>query len=225
MCKKALLGHLGAWLCGVVCMNFQNNFTLLLRALFLCIIFALTFVNITHKIKHAMKDRMNFIRRSEGLSLAQLANILGTNPSTLTHITSGRNKPSYDILSAIAAKLPQYNLRWLLTGEGEPLVSDVKTDGTDFLPDAPQTTTPQEGDEIIMAELFAVDMDNSDSTTADINSPSSLPTSHEPLSPVAEPATAKQPLGEVATVSAAPTERLIVCFPDHTFAEYTRRQE
>jgi hypothetical protein len=41
--------------------------------------------------------------------------------SKLTHIRSGRNKPSSEMLNALLGKFPNINYDWLLTGKGEML--------------------------------------------------------------------------------------------------------
>lgn len=65
-----------------------------------------------------MKSRIEHIINSESLSNMQFAQSLDISPASITHILSGRNNPSLDIITRIARKYPHYNLRWLLLGEG-----------------------------------------------------------------------------------------------------------
>ncbi len=65
-----------------------------------------------------MKKRIEHIINSESLSNIQFAQALDISPASVTHILSGRNNPSLDIVTRIARKYPHYNLRWLLLGEG-----------------------------------------------------------------------------------------------------------
>lgn len=65
-----------------------------------------------------MKSRIEYIIGSESLSNLQFAQSLNISPASITHILSGRNNPSLDIVTRIARKYPHYNLRWLLLGEG-----------------------------------------------------------------------------------------------------------
>ncbi len=65
-----------------------------------------------------MKNRIEHIIKSEALSNLQFANALEISPAAVTHLLSGRNNPSLDIVVRIAQKYPHYNLRWLLLGEG-----------------------------------------------------------------------------------------------------------
>lgn len=52
--------------------------------------------------------------KSEGLTTTRLAEILGTQPSRISHIVSGRNNPSYDLLQTILRRFPRINPDWLL---------------------------------------------------------------------------------------------------------------
>ena len=65
-----------------------------------------------------MKNRIEHIIKAESLSNLQFANSLEISPAAVTHLLSGRNNPSLDIVVRIAQKYPHYNLRWLLLGEG-----------------------------------------------------------------------------------------------------------
>lgn len=67
-----------------------------------------------------MKDRFQTILNLEKLSAAQLAAILGIQRSTLSNILGGRNNPSYEVIHGLLTKLPNLNIDWLLTGEGQP---------------------------------------------------------------------------------------------------------
>ena len=61
---------------------------------------------ICHAIVHKMKERLNQILTLKKLSPAKFASIIGANPSTVSHILSGRNKPGADILRNIVEEFP-----------------------------------------------------------------------------------------------------------------------
>ncbi len=67
-----------------------------------------------------MKDRIEEIMRSEGLSAADFADRIGINRSGLSHIMNGRNNPSLDFVMKIHNAFPSISLDWLLDGRGEP---------------------------------------------------------------------------------------------------------
>ncbi|HPT05365.1 MAG TPA: helix-turn-helix transcriptional regulator [Candidatus Egerieousia sp.] len=73
-----------------------------------------------------MKDRFQTILNLEKISAAQLAAILGIQRSTLSNILGGRNNPSYEVIHGLLTKLPNLNIDWLLTGEGQPYRNMLK---------------------------------------------------------------------------------------------------
>ena len=68
-----------------------------------------------------MTDRIQTILRSLDLSPSQLADEISVQRSSLSHILSGRNKPSLDFISKVLASYPQIDPDWLLFGKGSML--------------------------------------------------------------------------------------------------------
>ena len=54
----------------------------------------------------------------EGLKSSELANNIKVNRATVSHILSGRNKPSIDFLGKLLNFYPKLNTNWLITGVG-----------------------------------------------------------------------------------------------------------
>ena len=67
-----------------------------------------------------MNTRLQQFLDLENLSPARLADIIGVQRSGLSHILSGRNKPSFDFIRRILVKFPRINADWLITGKGKP---------------------------------------------------------------------------------------------------------
>ncbi|MFI3281342.1 MAG: helix-turn-helix transcriptional regulator [Rikenellaceae bacterium] len=61
-----------------------------------------------------MKEKIVQLMKSEGLTSSRLAEILEIQPSGISHIVSGRNKPGFDLLQKILRRFPQINPDWLL---------------------------------------------------------------------------------------------------------------
>jgi transcriptional regulator with XRE-family HTH domain len=66
-----------------------------------------------------IRERLIKIISSEGLNAAAFADSIGVQRSSISHIISGRNKPSLDFLQKIISSYPKYNAEWLLVGLGE----------------------------------------------------------------------------------------------------------
>ena len=49
---------------------------------------------------------------------SELANNIGVSRATISHIISGRNKPSIDFLEKLLNVYPEINANWLITGIG-----------------------------------------------------------------------------------------------------------
>ena len=77
-----------------------------------------------------MKDRIAQIMKKEGLTNAEFAEKIDISTSSLSHIFSGRNKPSLEVVTRIHKAYPYVNLYWLLNGEGEMENSPSNTAST-----------------------------------------------------------------------------------------------
>ena len=65
-----------------------------------------------------MHSRLKYWMESEALKSSELADIIGVNRATISHILSGRNKPSIDFLQKLLNNYPELNVNWLITGIG-----------------------------------------------------------------------------------------------------------
>ena len=66
-----------------------------------------------------MKDRIAQIMQKEEMTAGQFAEKIGISPSSLSHILSGRNNPSLEVVTKIHKACNYVNLFWLLYGDGE----------------------------------------------------------------------------------------------------------
>ena len=71
----------------------------------------------------SFENRFRKLLAEKNLTASAMAEEIGIQASTLSHILSGRNKPSVDILIKLKQAYPTIDLEWLLTGflnEKEP---------------------------------------------------------------------------------------------------------
>lgn len=61
-----------------------------------------------------MKEKIEFLLQNKGLTSTQLARMLEIQPSGISHILSGRNKPSFDFVVKVLRAFPDLNPDWLL---------------------------------------------------------------------------------------------------------------
>lgn len=70
--------------------------------------------------------RLHKILEYYDLSAASFADKIEVGRSSISHILSGRNKPSLDFVMKIVKTFPEVELYWLLNGKGEfPKISEV----------------------------------------------------------------------------------------------------
>ncbi|WP_111682667.1 helix-turn-helix domain-containing protein [Winogradskyella tangerina] len=78
---------------------------------------------------------------------SSFAEKIGVQRSSISHILSGRNKPSLDFVMKVLHSYPEVELYWLLNGKGSfpkidsaPSTEHSTTNFSEDLPDNPSTT-------------------------------------------------------------------------------------
>ena len=66
-----------------------------------------------------MKERILALLKDKQISATKLADMIDVQRSSISHILSGRNKPSFDFIEKILIAYPDLNAQWLITGKGE----------------------------------------------------------------------------------------------------------
>lgn len=86
-----------------------------------------------------MEARIQRLIGSENLSPTKFADIIGVQRSAISHILSGRNKPSFDLMQKILSKFPRVSSEWLLMGRGEMYKTTIQQRlfDTDMKPSLP----------------------------------------------------------------------------------------
>lgn len=68
-----------------------------------------------------LKERISEIIAYSELSLSEFADEIEVQRSSISHVTSGRNKPSLDFLIKIKNHFPEIKWEWLIEGIGDML--------------------------------------------------------------------------------------------------------
>jgi len=66
-----------------------------------------------------MKERILQFLARENKSSSHFAMEIGVQPSSISHILSGRNKPSLDFVIKMLSRYPEISSDWLLFGRGD----------------------------------------------------------------------------------------------------------
>lgn len=72
-----------------------------------------------------MVDRIREILSARQLTPTQFADTIGVARPIVSHILSGRNKPSLEVVQKIVDAFPDVSLAWLLKGSGNMTASEV----------------------------------------------------------------------------------------------------
>ena len=143
-----------------------------------------------------MREKLLNLMKSEQLTASKLAELLDIQPSGISHILSGRNKPSFDLVQKILRRFPRVNPDWLLLDKDEM----YRTIDIEPQPATSQSISTEELDETMQQ-----------STVSGMTTPATNSTS------------ASTPAQQIATAFAPKNgnvKRVIVLFDDHTFESY-----
>lgn len=111
-----------------------------------------------------IKDRILKLLTKQNLSSSKFADLIGVQRSSISHILSGRNKPSLDFLQKILSNFPALNSDWLILGKGEMYIQsnqtqlnfELKKENTPFTSSSPvieMKTQPDVVQEIVQKEI------------------------------------------------------------------------
>lgn len=101
-----------------------------------------------------MKDRLSQFLKNEELTAVKFAEIMEVQPSSISHLLAGRNKPNFDFISRMLLRFPDLNPDWLINGLG------------DFYKSKPTTT---KGDITDVTDRQVTNVIESDRENADVN--------------------------------------------------------
>lgn len=74
-----------------------------------------------------MVDRIKQLLEKKKMTPTQFSDEIDVQRSSLSHVLSGRNKPSLDFMLKIKNRFPEISLDWLLLGEGS-MIADNKSE-------------------------------------------------------------------------------------------------
>lgn len=86
-------------------------------------------------------ERLEKILAHYQLSASAFADALGIQRSGVSHLLSGRNKPSLDFVLKLLHTYPEVDLQWLMNGKGEFPKSKQQSEDV-FSESLPQKNTP-----------------------------------------------------------------------------------
>jgi transcriptional regulator with XRE-family HTH domain len=65
----------------------------------------------------SIQERLHMVLKMHNLSASAFADKIGVQRSNMSHVLSGRNKPSLDFLEKTLQHFPKVNAKWLVCGQ------------------------------------------------------------------------------------------------------------
>jgi transcriptional regulator with XRE-family HTH domain len=151
-----------------------------------------------------MLDRIQLIIKSKNLTASKFADEIGVQRSSISHLLSGRNKPSLELIQKTLSRFPEIRTEWLINGNGQ-MYKELQLFNSDVLSaeelnNQLNIKTDNEIDEA--EELIS---DNNEDTQESYE-----PEYHQ-HSPVSSP---------INQSSVRSIEKIVVFYSDKTFSEY-----
>ena len=149
-----------------------------------------------------MREKLLKLMKSEKLSSSRLAEILEIQPSSISHILSGRNKPSYDFLVKILRRFPTLNPDWLLLNAEQMYRSNEELDRRINDTNTQSSQTTGSAEKMIVNSKNALNLKNESSQNSTNRPIENIPS-----------------VANIATDGRA-IERVIVLYTDKSFEAY-----
>ncbi|AMJ66073.1 helix-turn-helix domain-containing protein [Hymenobacter sp. PAMC 26628] len=89
-----------------------------------------------------MVDRIRALLLARQLSPTQFADAIGVARPIVSHILSGRNKPSLEVVQKVLAAFPDLAMPWLLSGMGPMLATAAVPAAPEIAPEIAPETVP-----------------------------------------------------------------------------------
>ena len=144
-----------------------------------------------------MREKLQKLMSTEQLTSSRFAELLGIQPSGVSHLLGGRNKPSFDLVQKILRRFPHINPDWLIL-DSEQM----------YRTDADDQSASTNAAENVLSEM-AVNGENISATQNIAFSESSQTSTPGVEQMMARAATAHKNV-----------KRVIVLFDDHTFESF-----
>jgi transcriptional regulator with XRE-family HTH domain len=146
-----------------------------------------------------MRDRIQKLLDAEHLTAAKFAEFIGVQPSSISHILKGRNKPSSEFIQRVLSKFPSLSAEWLVLGSGDMYKVKKSTGNKLFHNENP----PLSRNKFELKQL-ELDFDDDDDTNTGEDSP--------------EPNTGNE---KAPSANEKRAVKIIVFYSDNSFQEFT----
>ena len=142
-----------------------------------------------------MNEKLRILMQRENLTASKLAEILEVKPAAISHILSGRNKPSFELLCKFVNRFPQINPYWLMGDAQEIYHSEVLS----FAQTTTQAATSASAGSLSRSLFDMEPKDLSNGEKSDIST--------------------SNPIAPISTFGRSDIDKIIIVYHDQTFEE------
>ncbi len=103
----------------------------------------------------AFIKRFKEILQDNNITASAIADELEIQRSSISHLLSGRNKPSLDFILKLLSKYPEINMYWLLNGTGAKHKADKTTFKEKSVEHIPIKKVEVENDKLLAVETLS----------------------------------------------------------------------
>lgn len=104
-------------------------------------------------------DRFKYLMKLNNLTASAFADEIGVQRSSVSHILSGRNKPSLEFIQKVVARFPKVSADWLIAGVTNTGKSITPND-TSEKEDRKSTSTPTSSEDKQIKKVVIFYTDN-----------------------------------------------------------------
>lgn len=153
-----------------------------------------------------MIERIKKLMNKRGLTPSQFADEIGLKRSSLSHILSGRNNPSLDVVMKIKSRFEEINTDWLLFGTGTEVVKKEILTAPEVKKEASETKKGDIGQQFLSFET-----------------PKKEPSAKVTETQVSDFSQKTAPLAPKSESDSGKAIRLLVIYQDQTFESFESR--
>ncbi len=162
-----------------------------------------------------MKERLIQLLDLEQLSPSKFADIIGVQRSSISHVISGRNKPSFDFLQKTLKAFPGLNASWLMLGEGT-MYEQMRRNVSGNLFDSPVPPEEPSQEHISTFEKGHTDSEAIETPITSEPEPEKVPESPTPAQ-LTETSLQEETLKDLTTGGTKRIVQVMVIYEDDTF--------
>lgn len=163
-------------------------------------------------------NRLLYILEKYSMNASAFAERIGVQRSSLSHLLSGRNKPSLDLIIRIHDTFPELNLEWLIYGK-EPI--KINSVSNSLYNEKDSNSKPLQSEQHLKNEFETSEEQHSFSTTTiDQNIETSLNFESTNEAENLNSKTSNEELVKTLAFSHKEIEQIVIFYTDGTFKNY-----